>query len=224
MWIIYLAIGILIISALIVVLVLVSSKTKGEELTKRDKEEIELVGKVGEDYVVKYLSALAKKYNGYLFNSFCFQDYRGYSTEIDHILITRGGFFVIETKTNKGTVYGRTEDDKWVCKKKEYQDDKVFKNPILQNQGHIRHLQRMWHKDAPDMISIIIFPIANISHVKSDIVFDINGAIKYIKDKSEKAIYTQSRINKFSKKIIFIQKRFGISKEQHIENIRKKYK
>ena len=83
-------------------------------------------------------------YGGYLYNNFCFEDEDGFSSEIDHILITKGGVFVIETKGNKGTIYGAADDERWICFKKDYQNDKTFINPIIQDKCYINHLNKMF--------------------------------------------------------------------------------
>ena len=77
-------------------------------LNYRDAESF---GKSAEEYVSSYLQDIVNECGGYLFNDYCFEDDDGYSSQIDHILITRGGVFVIETKANKGTIYGDINDD-----------------------------------------------------------------------------------------------------------------
>ena len=192
-------------------------------ITDWDQQEINYVGQEGENYVAKNLANLASNYNGFLFNDFCFEDEEGYSTEIDHILITRGGVFVIETKTNKGTIYGDKDDEYWDCIKKEYQEDKKLKNPIIQNQGHINHLRRVFGKNAPKMLSIIIFPIADVSNIDSNLVYDLDDAIAAIKNMTDAAKYSQEFVNRVNNQLIMIRDQYGISKQRHIDNINKKY-
>ncbi len=40
--------------------------------------------------------------------------------------------------------YGDESGETWYALKEEWQDDKDFRNPIEQNQGHINHLKRMF--------------------------------------------------------------------------------
>lgn len=132
------------------------------------KQEQEAFGKAGEDYVASMLEDLANSYDGYVFNDFTFMDQKGYSTNIDHIFVCTGGIFIIETKSYKGFIYGNDTDDMWYQEKEEWQDDKEFKNPVKQNQGHINHLRRMMESNPPKMISMIIFPTADsLRHVDS---------------------------------------------------------
>lgn len=67
----------------------------------------------------------------------------GRTTEIDLLLIHETGLYVFEMKHYKGTIYGRTSDPKWT----QYfrtAPNSHFYNPVLQNQYHIKALQKMF--------------------------------------------------------------------------------
>lgn len=61
----------------------------------------------------------------------------GYS-QIDHVVLTPYGIFVIETKNYQGTIYGSKEQKTWLVNGK-------FKmmNPFVQNYGHIKALKSL---------------------------------------------------------------------------------
>ena len=63
-----------------------------------------------EELVANELEKLLINNKGYLINNLCFKDEEGYSSEIDHVLITKAGVFVIETKSNYGKTYGNRGD------------------------------------------------------------------------------------------------------------------
>ncbi|WP_442598597.1 nuclease-related domain-containing protein [Neobacillus sp. D3-1R] len=75
----------------------------------------------------------------------------GYS-QIDHVVITPYGIFVIETKNYQGTIYGGKERKTWLVNGK-------FKmmNPFIQNYGHIQALKNIispkHHKNFISMVS-----------------------------------------------------------------------
>lgn len=200
-----------------------SISRSSQKKSYNDRKEIEQFGREGENYVAKQLIKIINTYGGYLFNDYCFEDDKGFSTEIDHILVTQGGVFIIETKTNKGIIYGNKEDEYWECVKKQYQESKYFKNPIVQNQKHINHLKRMFVKNAPKMHSIIIFPIADISYIDSNIVFNIDEAIEVIKNLIIEAKYSKDFVERIYGQLFSIKVRYGITKERHIENIDRMY-
>jgi len=67
----------------------------------------------------------------------------GKTTEIDLLLIHETGLYVFEMKHYKGTIYGKASDQKWT----QYfrtAPNSHFYNPILQNQYHIKALQKMF--------------------------------------------------------------------------------
>lgn len=208
---------------------LTKSKTNGDSSsttirTNVDELEAQEFGEVGEQLVAQYLQGIVNTYGGYLYNDLCFESNDGHSSQIDHILITRGGLFVIETKSNKGTIYGDIDDDMWTCVKKEYQDDKRFKNPIKQNKGHINHLQRMFPPHFhPKMMSIIVFPLGDVSNVNCEYVYDLNTAINKIKELNISNKYSEDYVEKVNSRILYIQRIYSISKEKHIQNINKNY-
>ncbi len=76
----------------------------------------------------------------------------GYS-QIDHVVITPYGIFVIETKNYQGTIYGGKDRKAWLINRK-------FKmmNPLMQNFGHINALKNVIEKKYdPHFISIVSF-------------------------------------------------------------------
>jgi hypothetical protein len=61
----------------------------------------------------------------------------GYS-QIDHIVISPYGFFVIETKNYQGTIYGASDRKEWLVNGKF-----KFMNPFVQNYGHIQAVKNL---------------------------------------------------------------------------------
>ena len=212
---------------IVIIAVALSSKSSGgrpfSSVKERNEREAKRYGEAGENLVAKYLQDVVNNYGGYLYNDFCFEDQQGYSTEIDHILITRGGIFIIETKTNKGLIRGAKEDEWWLCIKKDYQQDKQLKNPVIQNQGHINHLRKMFKNTPPKMTSIVIFPVADITYVSSDIVYDLDDATNKIIELTKSNTYSQEFVERINSQIKQIQDTYSISKEKHIENIKRTY-
>lgn len=57
-------------------------------------------------------------------------------SQIDHVVISAYGIFVIEAKNYTGVIIG-SEEGKW------YQDDRLIKNPIKQNEKHINAIKAL---------------------------------------------------------------------------------
>lgn len=93
-------------------------------------------GKEGEKSVITTLRQLNKSDYKLLDNVLLAS--RGKSTQIDHIVVSKYGIFVIETKNYKGLIRGNTEATHFyqVLGNKQYS----FYNPYKQNEGHIASL------------------------------------------------------------------------------------
>ena len=112
-------------------------------------------GEMGEKRVAGILSRLPRdKYQ--IMNDLLIHHANGHTSQIDHVVVSEYGIFVIETKNYSGWIYGGANSEYWTQNiyGKKYQ----LYNPIQQNQGHVRALRRIL-KDLPsDMfISIVAF-------------------------------------------------------------------
>ncbi|MEC3883926.1 NERD domain-containing protein [Halobacillus sp. HZG1] len=99
-------------------------------------------GKIGEAKV----SLLLKRLNEseyYVMNDLMLKTEKG-TTQIDHVVVSVYGVFVIETKNYKGWIFGDEKCKKWtqVIYKKKH----TFMNPIHQNYGHIKGLEEVLGK------------------------------------------------------------------------------
>jgi restriction system protein len=63
------------------------------------------------------------------------------TTQIDHIVVSRYGIFVIETKNYKGWIFGSERQAKWT--QKIFRVTNSFQNPIHQNYKHIKTLAEL---------------------------------------------------------------------------------
>lgn len=228
MWIAISVIVVVFVISFILALLVVNSSEKDkryephrEELNKYEQERF---GKAGEEYVSSMLGVIQQKYKSYIFNDYTFKDDKGYSSNIDHIFICVGGIFVIETKSNKGIIHGSESDEYWYAEKEEWQDDKKFRNPVIQNQGHINHLRRMFKNNPPKMYSLVIFPVADsMEDVDSIKVYDIDSAYKFIIEKINEGKYSEQFVDRMHTEFNDIINQYRITIEEHIANNKDKY-
>ena len=110
------------------------------------------------------------------------------SSQIDHIVISQYGVFVIETKNYAGIVSGTMISDKWIQEK----DDRnyEFYNPILQNQKHCQAIARcIGMIDNPMFVPIVVFSKNCVLNVLSDVpVLYSDDLIAYIDTYKEKLL------------------------------------
>jgi hypothetical protein len=78
------------------------------------------------------------------------------TSQIDHVIVSNYGIFVVETKNYKGWIIGNEFDDYW--KQVIYKRKEKLRNPIKQNFGHIQVLKEHL-SEFPDInyISIVAF-------------------------------------------------------------------
>ncbi len=139
--------------ALLLLVVLIIRKAKGK-------------GWTGERTVARKLKRLP---HGYIvLNDLLLPTTGQGSTQIDHIVVSEYGVFVIETKNYSGIITGSEFGDTWT--KNMFGHKFSLYNPIEQNQTHIRAVSRILTKAkiGTRVYSIITFPKAATLRVKSD--------------------------------------------------------
>lgn len=92
---------------------------------------------------------------------------RGGGSQIDHLVISRRGIFVIETKSHSGHITGTEHGQYW---QQNFETrSQSFYNPLLQNDSHIRALRRILPGVGEEAImSVIVFTNAWRLDVKAD--------------------------------------------------------
>lgn len=79
----------------------------------------------------------------------------GHSSQIDHIIVSVYGIFVIETKNYKGWIYGTDHSEFWT--KNMYGNKYRFRNPIKQNYSHVWTLEKLLDIPKNKFIPIVVF-------------------------------------------------------------------
>lgn len=116
----------------------------------------QIKGSIGEKHISTLLQKLDST-NYLLINDIHIPKKDGSTSQIDHILISHKGLFVIETKNYRGWIMGSENSQYWtqvIYKRKER-----FYNPIWQNSGHIKTLQEFLGDslDGVPIYSVVVF-------------------------------------------------------------------
>ena len=77
------------------------------------------------------------------------------TSQIDHVIISRYGVFVVETKTMSGWIFGREDAPFWT--KTNRRNKLRFQNPLHQNASHIRALSNAARIPPEKMHSVVVF-------------------------------------------------------------------
>ncbi|MCM3163272.1 nuclease-related domain-containing protein [Metabacillus litoralis] len=155
----------------------------------------------------------------------------GYS-QIDHIVITPYGIFVIETKNYQGTIYGGKERKTWSVNGK-------FKmmNPFIQNYGHIQAIKNQigekYHNQFISMVSFTkrcTFKIDDLDFKKIGsneiIVYDvelsdyIHRKVSVLKILNKEPILNEHDIDYIYKAIVEANIIDHSIREQHVQSLK----
>ena len=112
-------------------------------------------GYVGEQRIRKLLGSLGEAVKVY--NNLYVPKKNGEMTQIDHVLLSAYGVFVIETKNYTGWIFGDEHQRNWT--QTIYNKKSRFYNPVMQNNTHVKALQHYLNMDVP-VHSMIVFPDA----------------------------------------------------------------
>lgn len=105
-------------------------------------------------------------------------------TQIDHIVLSRYGVFVIETKNYSGWIFGSAKRRQWTQTIYGYKSR--FQNPLHQNYKHVKAVESFFSLDLSYIHSVVVF-VGN-SEFKTDFpdnVTDYWGLCPYILSKKE---------------------------------------
>lgn len=215
---------------------LFASKEKPKEEPKKEKKKApkvkaEIIGDLGEYKINiqldqfpanhKYLSDLMLENNRS----------RSEFSQVDHILLTPYGIFVIETKNYTGEIMGAKSDKQWTVNKKH-----KMMNPFHQNYGHVQTIRTILQLPYTNSIySLISFTKRAIFRVDPELrkiqsnnlcVYDveltefINRKIHITKLTNSTPIFTDEQIETMFQALLNANIENKQIREQHVNNIK----
>jgi len=121
------------------------------------------------------------------------------STQIDHVIVSNYGIFVIETKNMKGWIFGSEKQKTWT--QKIYRHTSKFQNPLHQNYKHTQTLQTALDIEPNTVFSLIVFVgDSTFKTAMPDNVVYSGAYIRYIKNKTQ-LVFTDSEVKNICTKI-----------------------
>lgn len=106
------------------------------------------------------------------------------TTQIDHVIVSRYGIFVIETKNMEGWIFGDAKSPQWM--QSIYGKKYRFQNPLHQNYRHTKALEEFLGLPETHFHSIVCF-IGETCELKNDLPSNVmvGGLMRYIKQKTD---------------------------------------
>ncbi len=80
---------------------------------------------------------------------------QGGTTQIDHVVVSRYGIFVIETKNMGGWIFGDARQAQWT--QTIYRHKQRFQNPLRQNHAHTKALESALSMPGSCFHSVVVF-------------------------------------------------------------------
>lgn len=177
----------------------------------------EIKGWLGERFVSKILSSLRKE-EYKVINNVMLKTNRG-TTQIDHIVVSIYGIFVIETKNYKGWITGGEFSDEWT--KNMYGKKYKFRNPLKQNYGHVKTLEELLDLATDKFIPIVVFSVNTEIKVntKKPVVYTANLKKEILSHKEER--FNVLELNKIVKQIKSLNVDSKDNRKKHVADINK---
>lgn len=190
-------------------------------LSKPDKtntyyESPEEKGLNGENDVKKILSYLPKE--EYIVLNDVLLPLGNGMTQVDHIVVSLYGIFVIETKNYSGKIYGGKSSAQW----KQYirGEEFTFQNPLIQNQVHVDAVMNKTHQYQNHIIPIVVF--TGDAVIKAEVgtsVVHISDLLSTITQYNDK-VFTFQQIDYYARVLDAAIEETDDRKHAHIQTVR----
>lgn len=122
----------------------------------------------------------------------------GGTTQIDHVVISNFGIFVIETKSHKGRIFGDCYSRKWtqVLFTKQGQKNYTFYSPYLQNSGHLKNLYKLFGLSYTNFLGVIVFTdeMVDLTRVRCPCAVRLDSLASVITS-YRKVLFTDSEVS-----------------------------
>lgn len=176
----------------------------------------------GEALLARHLLESFSAPNYHLMNNVTLRVQDG-TTQVDHILVSKFGVFVIETKDYKGWIFANPNHTTWT--QVIFSSKFKFQNPIYQNYKHVRAVQALLDFiPAKAVVSIVVFTgEVEFKTPTPDGVFTLNNLNEYLC--SQKAeLLSENRIQFCVGRLE--TNRLALTRQtdiEHIQNLQRRY-
>jgi len=177
-------------------------------------------GYAGEQFVRFWLSLFLSKKKYQIIHNVTIPS-RDITTQIDHLILSEFGVFVIETKNKSGLIYGGEHDKNWT--QKIGRRTHKIQNPIHQNYGHIKALSYQLKVAEKNFHSLVVFVGDAKLRKVPDNVGNLGQAIATIK-LQKKSILSQKELEQILHRLLEIRlPPTWKTNREHVRNVKKKY-
>jgi restriction system protein len=142
------------------------------------------------------------------------------TTQIDHVLVSVYGIFVIETKNMKGWIFGSENQATWT--QSIFGKKHQFQNPLRQNYRHTKCLAE-YLGISHDLIHSVVFFIGECefkTHMPENVLN--KGLSSFIKGFS-RVCFQQHEVGEIVNRLRNVKENGGISRSAHLDSLKKRH-
>ena len=176
-------------------------------------------GSVGEFKVNTRLNFLGNEYIS--LNDILIKSSNGNTSQIDELVLSEYGIFIIETKNYKGWIFGNEKSENWT--QVIFKEKHTFRNPIKQNWSHVYALKNV----LSEFPNIHYFPIvvftgdATLTGIESTVpVIYSNKLNSTIKNLSSEKCLSQTEVEKIKSILESVEITEKMARKEHVKNIK----
>ena len=142
------------------------------------------------------------------------------TTQIDHILVSPFGIFVVETKNYKGWIYGSEDQSTWT--QVIYKSKHKFQNPLRQTHRHKKVLSKYLGVGESFILPVISF-VGDVE-LKTELPTNVltSRVSSYIKQFNEE-VFSNDEVERITGLLSNVKSEYNISKSEHIQSLEDRY-
>lgn len=177
----------------------------------------------GEQRVADTLARELSFKDYFLFNNIILHSKNTASSQIDHIVVSKFGVFVIENKDYSGWIFGSEQQASWT---QTFQNGEKFsfQNPLRQNYSHLAALKELIPALQNYFYSVVVF--SGDAEIKTSMPPNVllhTNLVTYIENFKEERL-SEDDVQMIIGKLSYACQTINISVEEHVANIRLKKK
>ena len=144
------------------------------------------------------------------------------TTQIDHVVLSPYGIFVLETKNMSGWIFGGEKQPQWT--QKLYKHSFKFQNPLRQNFKHLKALEVSLGVSLEHLHSVIVF--IGGSRFKTEMPVNVTqgiGFIRYIKS-FQQPVFTETEVDELSRTLQNNRRAADLATHrEHVQNLQSRH-
>lgn len=172
-------------------------------------------GEEGEREAARFLNSVSAEGDKLICDLILTNPETGMTAQIDHILLSARGIFVVETKNYAGVICGSDGEGTWRQFLPGTEND--FYSPVKQNATHIYVIKKVTQTKLY-LENVVLFPRADIGRVQSESVYSFDAFAQRLS--SLKPLYTAQERDGLYDALLALKRENSVTKREHIRNIR----